>query len=178
MHSIAEIDILEQAHGVGAPSLGVAAFKLMERWNSGLKDNETFIRLSFLCWYSLSEPTWYNGLPMSTELPKIDNLINDLGGIKEIKPESKFILAALATGYPWCLGDENKWSNLATSLPVEAAHAEPSSFVFKNWQYVLGLTKERNDLKIKIKEEFHARFHGRGYMGIYLCSIFGGKLGL
>lgn len=117
MKSIAEIDILEQAHIIGAPTLGVAAAELCKRWMAGLRDNETFIRLAFLSWYSLSEPNWYNGLPESGELPSVDELVNDLGGMQNILPESKVVLARLAIGYAWAFRDEEKWSSLAMTLP-------------------------------------------------------------
>ena len=176
MKSIAEIEALEKAHELGAPSLGVAADALLERWVYGIRDNETFIRLAFLSWYSHSEPTWYNGLHDS--LPNVDALVADLGGIDQTSAESKFILAALATGYPWCLGNEKYWSNLSTLLPEEAKKIEPASALFADWRFILGHQEERSMLKNKLASEFHARFHGRGYMGIYLESVFGRRVGL
>ena len=100
MKSIAEIDILERAHNLGAKTLGDAADSLLLRWQSGLRDNETFIRLAFLCWYSRSEPNWYNGL--SDILPSVDKLINELGGISivsaELLSDSRMTLRCAATG--------------------------------------------------------------------------------
>ncbi len=176
MKSIAEIDILEKAHDLGAPSLGIAADALMARWHAGLRDNETFIRLAFLSWYAQSEPTWHNGL--SDSLPGVDEIIVDLGGLSCVSAESKFVLAALATNFPWCLGDEAIWSVLALQLPDEARISEPNSIVFSDWRYIFGLQKEHGALRKDLATEFHARFGGRGYMGIYLESALGRRLGL
>lgn len=178
MKSIAEIDILEQAHVVGAPTLGVAADELVKRWKAGLRDNETFIRLAFLSWYSLSEPNWYNGLPESSELPSVDDLMEDLGGIQNILPESKFVLAGLATGYAWAFRDESRWTLLAKKFPLEAIEKEPSSLVFKEWRFLFGIDESNNELKRNIASEFHARFNGRGTMGDYFLSVFGNGIGL
>lgn len=176
MKSIAEIDILERAHSLGAKTLGDASDSLLARWHSGLRDNETFIRLAFLCWYSRSEPTLYNGLPDT--LPAVDELIDELGGISSVSAESKFVLAALATGFPWCLGEEKRWTYLANQLPEEVRILEPKSVVFADWRYVFGLQEERKALRHELSSEFHARFDGRGYMGIYLQSVLGRRLGL
>jgi hypothetical protein len=175
MKSIAEIDILERAHSLGAKTLGDAAAALQVRWHAGMRDNETFIRLAFLSWYSRSEPTWYNGLPDS--LPDVDELIDELGGLSSVSAESKFVLAALATGFPWCLGEQKRWSGLAIQLPEEARILEPQSVVFSDWRYVFGLQEEHSTLRNALAAEFHARFSGRGYMGIYLQSVFGRRLG-
>lgn len=176
MKSIAEIDILEIAHNLGAKTLGDAADSLLTRWHSGMRDNETFIRLAFMCWYSRSEPNRYSGL--SDTLPSVDQLIDELGGLSSISAESKFVLSALATGVPWGLGDEKRWAHLAVQLPEEARISEPKSVVFSEWRYVFGLQKDRTVLRHELSTEFHARFDGRGYMGIYLQSVLGRRLGL
>jgi hypothetical protein len=176
MKSIAEIDVLERAHNLGAKTLGDAADSLLARWQSGMRDNETFIRLAFLCWYARSEPTWYNGLPDT--LPRVDELIDELGGISSVSAESKFVLAALAIGFPWCLGEEKRWTYLANELPEAARILEPKSVVFSDWRYVFGLQEERKSLRHELCAEFHARFDGRGYMGIYLQSVLGNRFGL
>lgn len=176
MKSIAEIDILERAHQLGAKTLGDAADSLHVRWQSGLRDNETFIRLAFLSWYSRSEPNWYNGL--SGTLPSVDELIDELDGLSSVSAESKFVLAALATGFPWCLGEEKRWARLALQLPEEARILEPKSIVFSEWRYVFGFQEDHKALKHELSSEFHARFDGRGYMGIYLQSVFGRRVGL
>lgn len=176
MKSIEEIDILERAHSLGAKTLGDAADSLLARWHSGMRDNETFIRLAFLCWYSRSEPNWYNGL--SDTLPSVENLIDELGGLSSVSAESKFVLAALATSFPWCLGKEKHWAHLALQLPEEARILVPKSVVFSEWRYVFGFQEDRTALKRELSSEFHARFDGRGYMGIYLQSVFGRRFGL
>lgn len=176
MKSIAEIEALEKAHEFGAPSLGVAADALLERWNYGMRDNETFIRLAFLSWYSHSEPNWYNGLPDS--LPSVDELVDAIGGLSHVSAESKFVLAALATSFPWCLGEEDVWSGLAVQLPEDACILEPKSVLFSDWRYVFGLQEESIALRKELPLEFHARFDGRGYMGTYMQSVFGRRVGL
>ncbi len=174
MKSLSEISVIEKAHSYGSATLGDAASALLERWTNGLTDNETFIRLAFYRWYSMSEPNWYNGLPdNSSDLPDIDALVSVLGGYESLPAESLFILGALATGYPWCLGAEDIWKERAITFPSRASELEPQSRVFQNWRFILLKETNNSDLRKHIKSEFHARFHGRGYMGEYLESVFG-----
>ena len=176
MRSIAEIDILEKAHTLGAPSLGIAAEALYVRWQAGLRDQETFIRLAFLSWYGRIEPTQLTGLVAT--LPSVDELIQSWGGLLHLCHESKYVLAALATEYPWCLGDELSWTQLAVQLPEEVSALEPTSVVYSDWRYIFGLQNEPRGLRKQLAAEFHARFHGRGYMGTYVCAVFGRRAGL
>ncbi|WP_237068204.1 hypothetical protein [Microbulbifer guangxiensis] len=172
--SLAEIGVLEAAYETGATSLGTAKAALKARWSANLRDNETFIRLLFLSWYSCSEPNWLTGLEPSEE-NEFDNLVTE-GGVLE--SESKFILGVLSNSFPYCCGEEGKWEQRSRVLFQEAEESAPYSLVFRNWEYLLSLSEEPKDPRIHIKPELYARFHGRGYMGTYLLHILGQRVGL
>ena len=78
MRSLSEIGVLESAYERGAKSLGTAAEALRERWVAGLRDQETFIRFAFLCWYSRSEPGCLTGLDTAGPLPAVDDLYREV----------------------------------------------------------------------------------------------------
>ena len=146
----------------------------MLRWSSGLKDDETFIRLLFLKWYSLCEPNWYNGLPETQEI-SIEEFIAEKGELYSFQLEHKFIIGVLANSFPWCFGEEKKWKNISEELLSEIQKTGVFSSVFSNSNYLLGRTKEVNGLRKNISTELNARFHGRGQMGNYLIQILGKK---
>jgi len=177
MKSLSEITIIELADEYGAAALGVALSALQERWNAGLRDDETFIRLLFLRWYSISEPTTHNGL-LESKLNWVEELINAKGNLNDFSPELKFIIATLSYNFFWCFGDDKKWENISPKLFEEVAKQDKSSNVFSNWRYLLELTDEINDLRKNIGPELHARFDGRGSMGSYLLNILGRRVGL
>jgi len=173
MLSLSQITVIEQADQLGAKALGTAYDALVKRWEYGLTDNETFIRLLFLKWYSISEPNWYNGLP-EQELLSVEEFIHQRGDLFSFPLENQFIIAVLSHGFPWCFGDEKKWQDISKQLfkNVETSN----SLVFSNWQHLLDNTKEVNGLRKNIKPELHARFYGRGEMGSYLLHILGSEL--
>ena len=174
MLSLSEISIIEQADQLGAKALGTAYDALERRWEYGLTDNETFIRLLFLKWYSISEPNWYNGLPEQKELSSVEAFIYQRGDMLLFPPENQFVIAVLSHSFPWCFGDEKKWQEYSINLFKNVETSK--SLVFSNWQYLLDHTKEVNGLRKNIKPELHARFYGRGEMGRYLLHVLGSKL--
>ena len=174
MLSLSEITTIETADQLGAKALGTAYDALAKRWEYGLTDNETFIRLLFLKWYSISEPNWYNGLPQQEEL-SVENFIRQRGDLFSFPLENQFIIAVLSHSFPWCFGDENKWQEASRQLFKNVESSK--SLVFSNWQYLLGHTKEINGIRKNIKPELHARFYGRGEMGSYLLHILRAPLG-
>ena len=174
MLSLSQITQIEEADALGAKSLGVALDQLMLRWSSGLKDDETFIRVLFLKWYSLCEPNWYNGLPESQEI-SIEKFISEKGELSSFQLEHKFIIGVLSNSFPWCFGKEEKWKNISEELLIEVQKTGAFSAVFSNLYYLLGNTKEVNGLRKNIMPELKARFHGRGEMGNYLIHILGNK---
>ena len=168
MLSLSEISVIEEANSFGCEGLGVALDKLLERWNYGLTDNETFIRIVFLKWYSISEPNWYNGLPDKLEI-SLEDFIKQRSNNLPLNGEEKFIIGVLSHNFAWCFGDENKWKEKAIELLVDASVED--SLVFSNWKYLLAISDEVNGLRKNINTELHARFNGRGEMGHYLLHI-------
>jgi hypothetical protein len=171
MKSLADITILEKAYECGARSLGDAALALKARWDAGLRDQETFIRLAFLCWYSQSEPGYLTGLDETEGLPSVEDLYSIYGGAAALEPDSLFVLALLSHGYAFCCGDEATWQSRSGELFTLAAERAPFSSVTTNWRYLLGLTEQPEGLRKDIDPELHARFSGRGYMGSYVLHI-------
>jgi len=168
MLSLSEISVIEEADSLGCKGLGVALDKLLERWNHGLRDEETFIRIVFLKWYSISEPNWYNGLPDSLTV-SLESFIEQKIVISALTNEEKFIVGILSYNFAWCFGDETKWKKEANRLLLEASSDDSS--VFKNWKYLIGISNEVHGLRKNINPELHARFNGRGEMGRYLLHI-------
>ena len=169
MLSLSEISVIEEADSLGVQGLGVALDKLLERWDHGLRDDETFIRIVFLKWYSITEPTWYNGLPNDSSAESLADFIEKRINSSYLTSEAKFIIGILSGNFPWAFGDEIKWKEQSNKFLLEVESQE--SLVFKNWKYLKGQSKEANDLKKDIYKELHARFKGRGAMGSYLLHI-------
>lgn len=171
MNSLEDIAVLEKAYECGAKSLGTAAIALKARWDAGLRDQETFIRLAFLSWYSQSEPGYLTGLDQAQGLPTVDDLYASYGGSSALEPDSMFVLGLISHGYAFCCGDESTWQRRSEELFELAASRSPSSHVLTNWRFLLGLSNDPNGLRKSIAPELHARFSGRGYMGTYVLHF-------
>lgn len=170
MRSLKEIGILEDAFICGAPTLVHAALALRERWNAGLRDQETFVRYAFLSWYSRSEPDFLTGFADGPELPTVDALYQQFG-VENMAPETLFVLGLISHGWSFCCGDEKVWERRSIELFERAARQVPESAVFANWRFLLGLVDEPHGLRKVLAPELHARFSGRGYMGDYVLKI-------
>ena len=92
MLSLSEISIIEEADLLRVQGLGVALDELLERWNHGLRDDETFIRIVFLKWYSITEPTWCNGLPNDSSAESLADFIEKRMNSSYLTSEAKFII--------------------------------------------------------------------------------------
>lgn len=176
LKSLADITVLEKAYECGATSLGDAALALKARWDAGLRDQETFIRLAFLCWYSRSEPGYLTGLDKAAGLPSVEELYAAYGGATALDPDSLFVLGLLSHSYAYCCGDEVTWQHRSAELFSLAAARAPRSAVTTNWRYLLGLTDEPASLRKNIYSELQARFAGRGAMGSYVLHVCTGRL--
>lgn len=176
--SIAEIDEIERAFELGVSTLGAAADALLFRWTNELKDEETAMRLIFLRWFSRTEPPFLTGLnDLEEKLPAVEAIIEEFGGEDGLSAESKFILAILSFGgYAWGMGDEATWKNKARQLFLVAADAEPKSYLFADWKFLIEEKIDSTHLKTKIESEMHARFYGRGSMGNYVLHILSGMV--
>ena len=166
VRSIAEIEEIERAHQHGAPTLGHAASELIRRWQLPLRDQETFLRLAFLCWYQAHEPEWLTGL--GAKLPTIDELIAEAGGEEALAGDALFALAVLWDLFSPLGADEGAYRARAVTLAEHAANLEPESRLFREWRYLLGVAPDTTGPRIDLRHEVHARYHGRGAMGQYM----------
>ncbi len=175
--SIREIDEIEKAYGHGVGSLGFAAEKLLERWQFGLRDAETLIRLVFLFWYSRTEPSFLTGLTNQFEGFSVEGFIGEPGGELNLDSEGRFVIGILGhSTYAFGLGDEEKWQRIARDFLGDAASMETTSFLFAEWKFLIGEVDDTQNLRTKIEREVHARFAGRGYMGDYMIHTLSGLI--
>ncbi len=168
--SIQEINEIERGYSHGAPTLGFAANALLQRWQFGLRDEETLVRLIFMLWYRMTEPPFLTGLDkFRSEVVSVEALIEDLGGESKLSGETRFIIAILGHGpYAFGLGNEKKWQEISRRFFSEAVELNLESRLFSEWKYLIGEADNSRNLKTLIEKEIHARFVGRGYMGDYL----------
>jgi hypothetical protein len=122
--TIAEITALEQAYVAGdGPALGPARDALASRWNSGLRDRETALRLAFMEWYSCSEPEFltglhdnYNGADGSGQ-SYFPEIFAHLSSPEHEDDEVRFVFGWMAKAFPWCCGDTvGNWEREGKSL--------------------------------------------------------------
>ena len=174
--SLVEVAQLEQAYERGAPTLGLAAAALAERWRRSLHDEETLVRLGFLHWYSGNEPPQLTGLD-DHPVPSVDALLGTRPPSIAMAAETRFTLAVLwlAESPPGL--DSATATARAHRWAEEAAIEEPSSRVFAEWRFWSGQTHESEGPRSYIAEEVHARYAGRGAMGAYMAHILGTRLG-
>lgn len=176
--SVQEINEIERGYSHGAPTLGFAANALLQRWQFGLKDEETLIRLIFLLWYRMTEPSLFTGLDkFRSEDISVESLLSDFGNENRLSGETRFIVAVLGHGaYAFGLGNEVEWRTKSRRYFANAANLEPQSFLFADWTYLIEESKDTRNLKTSIEKEIHARFAGRGYMGDYLEHVLSGMI--
>lgn len=168
--SISEVTEIERAYKHGVPSLGLAAHALLARWNNNLRDEETFIRLIFMHWYSCSEPNFLTGLEQ--ESPSTEAFITGYGGEQKLSAETLFIIGLLGYDtFAFCFGEEVLWRRKCREFLERAATREPTSQLFSEWTYFIGEKSTTTNLKTKMLPEIHARFNGRGVLGSYVSDI-------
>ena len=169
VQSVAEIGEIERAYQHGVPVLGHAASAWLRRWRLPLRDQETFLRLAFLCWYREHEPWHLTGL--EAELPTVDELIADAGGEGALSGDALFALAILWHLFAPLGADEAAYQERARALARQASALEPESRLFREWPYFLEEAPDTTAPRLYIRPELHARYHGRGAMGDYLVHI-------
>lgn len=172
--SLAEISEVERAYDHGVPALGRAASALLARWRLPLRDDETFLRLAFLCWYAEHEPGWLTGL--EDELPGVNDLISERGGEEALSGEALFTLAILWHLSPPLHMSEAAYREKAGAFARRAAEREPTSRVFREWRFFFGEEAETDGPQIYVRPEVHARYHGRGAMGDYMAHTLSARL--
>jgi hypothetical protein len=176
--SIQEINEIERGYSHGVPTLGFAAKALLQRWQLGIKDEETLVRLIFLLWYRMTEPVFLTGLDeFKVNDISVESLMHDSGREIGLSGEARFVVAVLGHGaYAFGLGSEVEWHGRSRRFFAEAAEMESQSLLFADWMYLIGEAEDSKNLKTKIEREIHARFNGRGYMGEYLTRVLSGML--
>lgn len=176
--SIQEINEIERGYAHGAPTLGYAAKACVKRWQFGLRDEETLLRLIFFLWYEITEPPFLTGLSaFKTKAATVDSLIEDYGDENKLSAEARFIIAVLGHGaYAYGLGDEREWQERSRRFFAEAAGSDPESRLFSDWKYLIGDADDSKNLKTLLEKEMHARFFGRGHMGDYLVHVLSGMI--
>jgi hypothetical protein len=99
----------------GKPTLGRAYELLMARWNGGMRDRETALRLLFLSWYTVAEPTGMTGLEsvsvdmnLTREFLEAAKLDDD-----EEDDELWFAVIAMTDVAPYAFPDMEYWMALA-----------------------------------------------------------------
>jgi len=154
--SIQEINEIERAYLHGAPTLGFAGNALFQRWEFGLRDEETLIRIIFLLWYRMTEPLFLTGLDkFRAEDVSVDGLIRDFGGEIRLSGETRFIVAVLGHGsYAYGLGSEAEWQEKSRRFFAAAAEMESHSFLLSDWMFLIGESKDSKNLKTKTKGRF------------------------
>jgi hypothetical protein len=149
MISLEEIAAVEEQYRGrdGKPSLGDAYSLLLSRWNEGARDRETSLRLMFLAWYALAEPTQLTGLSGSDDTRKVLlQTFESLGGKDSIDPEFCFVAGYMASFLGWIFGNEAQWSAVGHSMLARARRLKPG-----------GLPPEH--------------FEGRGAYGEYFAHV-------
>lgn len=141
--SLSEITGIERAYDHGVPTLGRAASALLARWRLPLRDDETFLRLAFLCWYAEHEPGWRTGL--ESEFPGVDDLVAERGGEEVLSAEALFTLAVLWHLFPSLGGDDAAYQARAAVLGEGAAAREPASRIFREWRFFFGRSRRRTE---------------------------------
>jgi hypothetical protein len=138
--TLAEITVLEQAYLAGDGAvLGPARAALASRWNSGLRDRETALRLAFLEWYSCSEPEFLTGLHDNYNEPDGDRqsyfpeIFSYLSSPEHEDDEVRFVFGWMAKSFPYCCGDTvENWEREGNSLWDQWRHggSEPQASAF------------------------------------------------
>ena len=124
MYSLEEITQVENQYQAGAPSLGQALEMLLARWNAGARDEETALRLLFLLWYNIVEPTHLTGLPSEADGSVFQKVFEEARG-ESASPVVLFAVGKMAEMFPWAIGDENDWAALAERYMKQALELKP-----------------------------------------------------
>lgn len=138
--SIEEIDQLERNN---TNDLSEVLSLLMARWQAGARDEETAIRLLFLCWYSIVEPPFLTGLPDYSSF--FAEIFEQAGGEDQATPLVLLAVALMAEMFPWAVGDEVEWTEQAERLESKA--------------------------KMLLPDMGETNFSGFGAAGRYLCHV-------
>jgi hypothetical protein len=123
--SLEEIARAEEAYKQGAPSLGKALDMLVQRWSTGARDEGTLVRLLFLLWYGAVEPPALTGISVDHVSPSFEPVFESAGGEASDSPLVLWTAGRMAKLFPWALGDEQKWRDVADRLLERATQLKP-----------------------------------------------------
>ena len=131
MNTLEQIDEVEAKYSgqEGIPSLGLAFKMLRSRWQAGLRDRETTVRLMFLAWYCYAEPTFLTGLPdnESTSALLLETF-ESLGGTSSMDAEVCFVVGLMAQLFGIAFGEQSKWIATGAELKARAGCLNPKGF--------------------------------------------------
>lgn len=119
--SLAEINSSEQKD---VNALGESFSLLLARWQAGARDEETAVRLLFLCWYRVVEPLWLTGLYEETG-SLFTEVFEQAGGEEHATPLVLLAVGVMAGMFPWVVGDEIAWAETAERLERKARELQP-----------------------------------------------------
>lgn len=114
---------VDQAEQGNKTALGEALSLLTQRWQAGVRDEETAVRLLFLCWYSAIEPPYLTGLPETGFL--LSEVFEQAGGEDKATPIILLAMGEIAGIFPWTAGDEIVWAEKAERLERKARLLQP-----------------------------------------------------
>jgi len=142
--SLDEIDKMESGDPI---ALGPPYEALLERWRAELRDRETALRLLFLAWYAVVEPSCLTGLPHETDLVATE-VFEYLGGPASDDPEFLLVAAHMVSTFPWVFvgASEREWERRGRACRAKAE-------------------------RLGISELPPERFAGRGEYGTYFAHI-------
>ncbi len=168
--SLAEITDIENTIKYNHSSIGIAASELQNRLEHNYKDEETLIRFLFFSWYQVRESGNIQS-GFSKELPRYNYIMEKYSAIDKLSDESKFIIAILGYWNPFDYGQENIWKNKAIELFSEITPNNPDSLLYKNWKFFVDEDENIYSTKDDLRNELHARFFYRGYLGEYFIHM-------
>jgi hypothetical protein len=132
-----EITAIERDYALpsGKPTLGEAFALLKARWQAGRRDLETGLRLMFLAWYASAEPPCLTGLPTQEDTGLVFwEVFAHFGGSTSTEPELLYAVGLMCGLFPWCVGEEEKWSSVGVECNNTARRLKPESYPSEHFE--------------------------------------------
>ena len=127
---IPDIDAIEERFTHEAePSLGESLHELRRRWDAGLHDRETLLRLLFLCWFSNRAGSELLGFPPGTETqPLFMEAANFAIERWTQDAEVQFVTGTLLQADPQWVFPPDRWAAVAIACLERALALQPRGF--------------------------------------------------
>ena len=120
---------IEYALPSGKPRLGAAFAMLKTRWQGGLRDLETGLRLMFLAWYACAEPPFLTGLPTQEDTGRVfREVFAHFGGAASTEPELLHAVGLMCDLFPWCCGSDDEWFAVGVECKKTARRLKPEGY--------------------------------------------------